>query len=66
MPVALTVFTPYCYAVIWSFTATLSYAAYQTNPVQENLWFAGGGYVIMIGYAFWEFKIKRKPDEHRA
>lgn len=66
MPVALAVFTPYRYAVIWSFTATLSYAAYQTNPVQENLWLIGGGYVFMIGYAFWEFKIKRKPDEHPA
>lgn len=66
MPVALTVFTPYRYAVIWSFTAILSYAAYHTNPVQENLWLAGRGYVVMTGYAFWEFKIKRKPDEHRA
>jgi hypothetical protein len=64
MPVALAVFTPYRYAVIWSFTATLSYAAYQTSPVQENLWLVAGGYVVMIGYAFWELKIKRKPDEH--
>jgi hypothetical protein len=62
MPVALAVFTPYRYAVIWSFTATLSYAAYQTIPVHENLWLVGGGYVIMTAYAFWEFKIKRKPD----
>jgi alpha-1,6-mannosyltransferase len=46
MPVALAVFTPFRYAFIWSFTATLSYAAYQYNPVQENLWLIGGGYVL--------------------
>jgi alpha-1,6-mannosyltransferase len=63
LPVAVTVFTPYRYAIIWSFTATLSYAAYQTNPVQENLWLVGGGYVIMIGYTFWECKINSKPHK---
>lgn len=56
LPVALTVFSPYRYAIIWSFTATLSYAAYQFNPVQENLWFIGAGYIFMIGYAWWELK----------
>jgi hypothetical protein len=56
LPVALAVFTPYRYAIIWSFTATLSYAAYQFNPVQENLWFIGAGYIFMIGYAWWELK----------
>ncbi len=51
LPVALAVFTRYRYPIIWSFTATLSYAAYQTNPVHENLWLVGAGYVFMIGYA---------------
>ncbi len=54
LPVALTVFTPYRFAIIWSFTQTLSYAAYQTNPVKENLWLVAAGYIIMIGYCFWE------------
>jgi hypothetical protein len=56
LPVALAAFTPYRYAIIWSFTATLSYAAYQLNPVQENLWLAGAGYIFMLGYAWWELK----------
>ncbi len=56
LPVALAVFTPYRFAIIWSFTATLSYAAYQFNPVKENLWFIGAGYIFMIGYAWWELK----------
>ena len=56
LPVALAVCIPYRYAIIWSFTAFLSYAAYQSNPVQENLWLVGGGYIFMIGYAVWEIK----------
>jgi hypothetical protein len=60
LPVALAVFTPYRFAIIWSFTATLSYAAYHSNPVKENLWLLGAGYLFMIGYAAWEIKIKSK------
>ncbi len=56
LPVALSVFTPYRYAIIWSFTAILSYSAYQFNPVQENLLLIGVGYIIMIGYGLWEVK----------
>lgn len=58
LPVALAVFTPYRFAIVWSFTAILSYAAYQTNPVQENLWLEAAGYIFMIGYAWWEIKKK--------
>ncbi len=58
--VALAVFTRYRYPIIWSFTVTLSYAAYQTNPVHENLWLVGAGYVFMIEYAIWEIR-KKKP-----
>jgi hypothetical protein len=56
LPVGLAVFTSYRYAIIWSLTATLSYAAYQFNPVHENLWLTGAGYIFMIGYAGWELK----------
>jgi hypothetical protein len=61
LPVALVVFTPFRYAFIWSFTATLSYAAYQYNPVQENLWLIGGGYVVVFTYALWELKKEASP-----
>jgi hypothetical protein len=53
------VFTPYRYAIIWSFTATLSYAAYQSTPIKENLWLVGVGYVFMISYALWEWREKK-------
>jgi hypothetical protein len=56
LPVALAVFTNFRYAIVWSFTATLSYAAYQSTPVNENLWLVGAGYVLIIFYAVWEIK----------
>lgn len=61
MPVALAVFTPYRYTVIWSFTAIFSYVAYESHPVKENVWLIGAGYILMIGYGWWELKKKRKP-----
>jgi hypothetical protein len=64
LPVALAVFTPFRYAFIWSFTATLSYGAYQHNPVQENLWLIGGGYMIMLTYALLEIKKRRISHIH--
>ena len=59
LPVALSIFTTYRYPIVWSITSTLSYFAYQFNPVHENLWVVGVGYIFMIGYALWEIKIKR-------
>ena len=66
LPVALSVFTPYRYAIIWSFTAILSYAAYHFTPVQENLWLIGVGYIIMIGYGLWEVKKKQTLNTSTA
>jgi len=60
LPVALSVFTNYRYAVIWSFTTTLSYYAYQTTPVKENLWLVAVSYVLVAVYAFWELRNKNK------
>lgn len=60
LPVALSVFTSYRYAIIWSFTTTLSYAAYQYIPVRENLWLVAAGYIFIIGYCLWEFMNKRQ------
>ncbi len=60
LPIALSVFTPYRFAIVWSFTAILSYAAYRTIPVHENLWLIGSGYVVMIGYAIWELKFRKQ------
>ncbi len=62
LPVALAVFTPYRFAIIWSFTATLSYAAYQTIPVKEVLWLTVAGYIALIAYALWEWRINKQTN----
>ncbi len=56
LPLALSIVTGYRFTLIWSFTALMSYAAYQWNPVQENLWLTAAGYIFMIGFAGWEIK----------
>jgi len=66
LPVTLSVFTPYRYAMMWSFTSILSYAAYQFTPVRENLWLLGVGYIIMIGYGLWEVKKKQTLNTSTA
>ncbi|MEJ7913084.1 MAG: glycosyltransferase 87 family protein, partial [Chitinophagaceae bacterium] len=60
LPVALAVFTAFRFVFIWSFTATLSYLAYQTHPVQENLWVVAAGYSLLLGYAVRELVMYRK------
>jgi Gpi18-like mannosyltransferase len=61
-PIALCVFTPYRYAIAWSFVSLLSYAAYQFAPVKENLLITGLGYVCMLGFALYEFKKRPNND----
>ncbi len=57
--VGLAVLTPYRFAILWSFTATFSYAAYQTNPVKELLWLVAVGYLFVLGYFVWELVMLR-------
>jgi len=56
LPVAISIFTQYRYALIWSYVTTFSYYAYHTNPVKENLWLVGAGYVLVISYSLYELK----------
>jgi hypothetical protein len=60
LPVAISIFTLYKYALVWSYAATLSYYAYQSTPVKENLWLVAISYLMVAGYTFWEFKNKNK------
>ena len=56
LPVVVSVFTSYRYTLIWSYLVTLSYSAYQTNPVNEILWFVALSYLMVITYAYLELK----------
>ncbi len=61
MPVMITACTAYRYAMVWSYLVTLSYYAYHSNPVQENLWLVSLSYLAMLCYAGWElWKYDRK------
>jgi hypothetical protein len=69
LPIALAIFTSYRFAILWSFTATLSYAAYHTNPVKENLWLVAAGYMVVMSYGYWEiwnknYRLKKSPQQN--
>ncbi len=54
MPVALSVFTRYRFALAWSYVVTLSYYAYHFVPVKESLWLVGLEYVVVVSWLLWE------------
>ncbi|TGD80651.1 hypothetical protein [Hymenobacter wooponensis] len=57
--VALSVFSHYRFALVWSGMAVLSYAAYQTLAYTENLWLVGLEYAVVIGLFLWEMRRPR-------
>lgn len=59
----LSVFTPYRFVLLWSFTLILSYKTY-SNPVwQENLWLNIIEYVPVYLLMFWELYTRRTKTE---
>ncbi len=58
LPIAVSIFTQYRYAVIWTYVTTLSYYSYHSIPVKENLLLIAISYLIMAGYAFLELRTK--------
>jgi alpha-1,6-mannosyltransferase len=46
--VALSVFTRFRYALVWSGLAVLSYAAYRTSAYLENLWLVSLEYAVVL------------------
>ena len=49
MPLLLSVFTRYRFALIWSFLIVLSYSAYTDTGFRENYWLIGIEYIVVIG-----------------
>ncbi|TGE04106.1 hypothetical protein [Hymenobacter fodinae] len=54
--VALSVFSSYRYALVWSGMAVLSYAAYQTLAYTENLWLVALEYVVVLSVFGWDLR----------
>jgi alpha-1,6-mannosyltransferase len=64
-PLLLSVFTKYRYPMVLSFVVILSYSAYQSHGVEENLVFVFIEYALAIGFAIWEMALK-SPRRQRS
>lgn len=56
---ALSVFTPYRFSVVWTGLIFLTYAGYTSNAFHEVLWLTALEYVLMLGYLIYEVWMRR-------
>lgn len=49
-------FTRFRYPLVWSALIVVSYATYQTQPYQENLWLTALEYGGVLTYGIWEYR----------
>ncbi len=54
-------FTRFRYPFVWSALIVVSYATYQTQPYQEQLWLTTLEYMGVVGYAVWEYRGNPTP-----
>ena len=67
VPVALCVFTPWRFPLLWSYLIALTYTSYATEPYAERLWLVGVEYALVGGYCWWEWRRRKKVRSlHRA
>ncbi len=62
MPIMIAACTAYRYAMVWSYLVTLSYYAYHSNPVKENVWLVLLSYLAMLSFAVWELRKHNKSN----
>lgn len=60
IPLFLSVFTTYKFPLVWSFFVILSYAAYQLETYQENLYLVALEYIVVYCVAIYELFILKK------
>lgn len=53
---ALSVFTPYRFTLVWTGLIFLTYAGYNIDSFKENLWLIAFEYLAVIGYLIFELK----------
>jgi len=56
--VMLSVFTEMRFAIVWSLVVILSYATYQTQPYNENLWLTTAEYAIVFAAIIYELVMR--------
>lgn len=62
--IVLSMFTRYQYAIVWSFTAVLSYYAYSNSDYIENLWLLAIEYILVFGFLIYELIGKGEKKLH--
>ena len=58
----LSIFTNYKYPIVWSAVIILSYLAYASSVVSENLWIIGLEYLIVYGVFIYEVFLKKAAN----
>ena len=58
--IALSVFTPYRFPLVWSLLIFFTYVGYSSSGYQENLWVVMIEYIIVFAYMIYEIFINRK------
>jgi alpha-1,6-mannosyltransferase len=57
---AISIFTEFRFALVWTALIFLTYAGYSENGFEENLWLTALEYIVVLGYLAFEFVWKRK------
>ncbi|NJC26614.1 glycosyltransferase 87 family protein [Neolewinella antarctica] len=66
VPIVLCCFTHWRFPLVWSFLITLTYTSYASDPYEENLWLVGLEYAIVLAFAIYEFRgRKRLPAQSK-
>lgn len=58
--IAMSVFTPWRFAIVWSFLIILTYYTYSSVPYHESYLMVAIGWIGMLGYLIWETIAYRK------
>ncbi|MEQ8704393.1 MAG: glycosyltransferase 87 family protein [Phaeodactylibacter sp.] len=63
LPILLCTFTPYRFPVVWSILIVLTYANYSGGAYHEYLGLVALEYLVVAGYALWEWRQQKKRSK---
>lgn len=66
IPVLLSVFVKWRYALVWSFLILLTYINYSYEPYHENLWIVAIEYIMVLSVLIYEWKVLLHTDNRRS
>ena len=61
LPLILSIFTRFRFALVWSILVVSSYSAYSSMPATENPWLLTAEYLIVYGYLIYEVFLRKSP-----